>query len=375
MKTILITGADGFIGRNLRVALSRRTDLSVLALDLGNSAELEAMVSRADVVFHLAGVNRPTNVEDFATGNVELTRRLVAAASSAPRPPAIVFSSSIHAITDHPYGVSKRQAEAIVFEYGRTVSAPVYVYRFEHVFGKWCRPNYNSVVATFCHNLARGLDISIHDPDKELELLYIDTVVESFLAIIDGRGRPDAEHCQSIRPTYRITVGELARRLRAIADVRTTSVVPDLADDLTRYLHATYTSYLDPGALSYPLGMKVDNRGFLAEIIKSPHLGQLFVSRSHKGVIRGNHYHDTKVEKFCVLTGKARIKLRHLLDANVISYEVSGDKLEVVDIPPGYTHSITNVGDEEMVVLFWANEAFDPSRPDTYMNPVEGSNP
>jgi len=370
MRSILVTGADGFIGRNLRTALARRNELAVLACDLPQARELESMVARADLVIHLAGINRPRDPSEFLTGNVEVTRRVVAAAERGLKP-GIVFASSIHAATDHPYGASKRAAEEIILDYGRRTGAPTYVYRLEHVFGKWCRPNYNSVVATFCHNLAHGLDLLIDDPAHELQLLYIDTVIAEFLRVIDGAVSPSTEQRLFVRPTFPITVGELARRLRAIAAIRETLVVPDLADPLTRYLHGTFISYLPLDMLSHPLTQRTDHRGSLAEIVKSHQFGQLFVSRSFRGVTRGNHFHDTKVEKFCVVQGQADIKFRAIDGTEVTTYHVSGDRPEVVDIPPGYTHSISNASDDELVVLFWANEIFDPERPDTHSLAVE----
>ena len=371
MRTVAITGARGFIGRNLRHALARQQGVEVIAIDDKDPGALERAVSASQVVVHLAGVNRPTDPQEFVAGNVELTHRLTELAAACAGPPAIVFSSSIQAGNDSPYGTSKRRAEELVLAYGRRTGAPVFVYRLANVFGKWCRPNYNSVIATFCHNLARGLPIHVTEPDRELELVYVDTVVAALIAAAEGKASPSAEHWQPVTPTHRIRLADLAEKLRAMARIRDTLVLPDLEDDLTRFLHATYVSYLEPTQLAYPLVLRTDHRGALAEIVKSPHAGQMFVSRSKPGVVRGNHYHDTKIEKFLVIEGRAAIKFRAIDGSEVITYEVSGQRPEVVDILPGYTHSIANIGEGELITLFWASEVFDPGRPDTYMLPVE----
>ena len=242
----------------------------------------------------------------------------------------------------------------------------VFIYRFPNVFGKWCRPNYNSVVATFCYNISHDLEISISDVDKELVLVYVDDIVDEFMKVISNDDKYNEKYFYEIGPTYKITLGDLADKIYRLKDIRKTLVVPDMSDDFMRCLHATYLSYLDENDFSYKPDRKTDGRGTLAELIKSKQFGQIFISRSHKGIIRGDHYHNTKVEKFCVLEGKAVIKFRHIVKDEVLSYYVSGDDLEVVDIPPGYIHSIENLGDEEMIVLFWANQIFDPEKPDTY---------
>lgn len=370
MTKVLITGARGFIGRNLSVALSRRSDLEVLGVDLDNATMLDELVPQARAIVHLAGINRPADPREFHTGNVELTQHLLALAAKSARPPAVILSSSTHAIGDTPYGLSKRLAEQAVFAYGRETGAAVHVFRLTNVFGKWCRPSYNSVVATFCHNIARGLPISIVGPDNRLELVYIDHVVAAITAALDGAS-PPSQLPLEVEPRFAITVSELARRVEAMTKIRETLVLPDLADPLTRYLHATFISYLDSGNLSYPLELRTDHRGSLAEILKTPHFGQIFVSRSKPGVIRGNHYHDSKIEKFCVVEGHAAIKFRAIDGSAVIAYEVRGEQPSVVDIPPGYTHSIENLGTGELIVLFWASEVFDPARPDTFALPVE----
>lgn len=371
MTTVLVTGADGFIGRNLREALQRLDDVRILCIDIAAGPEvLPALLSQADFVFHLAGVNRPRDLAEFQTGNAGLTARIVELITGLDRSIPLIVTSSTQAALDNPYGISKRQAEEAVFAYGRRSGAPVYVYRLTNVFGKWSRPNYNSVVSTFCYNIAHGIDITISDPANMIELVYIDDVVSEFIRVLRGTV-PHSNSLLSVGPTYRITLGDLAERIHALWDIRTTLVIPDLADDFTRKLHATFISYLDTKDFSHGLEIKADQRGELAELIKSPHFGQMFVSRTHAGITRGNHYHNTKIEKFCVLEGNALIRFRHLFSNDVIEYRVTGDSWEIVDIPPGYTHHIENIGNGEMITLFWANQIFDHSQPDTYFQEVD----
>lgn len=369
-RRILVTGAEGFIGKNLSVALGRLEGVEVLRYDVADDpATLPALLKQADLVYHLAGVNRPRCEEEFRTGNAGLTRTIVAILRETGRKTPLVLSSSTQAGLDNPYGVSKREAEETVFAYGRETGAPVHVYRLTNVFGKWSRPNYNSVVATFCHNIARGLPIAISDPAREVELVYIDDVVAAFLAVLEVEV-PGSDAVMTVGPTRRITLAALAELIRRFSDIRGTLVIPDQSDDFAGKLHATYLSYLETDDFRHGLDTRSDSRGSLAELIKSPHFGQMFVSRSHGGVIRGNHYHDTKVEKFCVLQGEAVIRFRHILSEEVIEYRVSGTGWEVVDIPPGYTHAIENLSDGEMIVLFWANQIFDQARPDTHFQEV-----
>jgi len=371
VKKVLVTGSGGFIGKNLREGLRRLEDVEIMPFDVeGDIDRLSDYLKEADIVFHLAGVNRPENVEEFETGNAGLTQTIVDILEKAKRNIPIVLSSSIQAALDNPYGLSKKKAEDSLIEYSRTNQAKIYIYRFPNVFGKWCKPNYNSVVATFCYNISHGLDITISDVNKEIELVYIDDVVAEFLSILSQKD-PDkhAYHCK-IQRTYRVSLGDLADRICQLRDIRKTLVVPDLSDDFMKCLHATYLSYFERDDFSCKLDSKSDKRGSLAELIKSEYFGQIFVSTTHKGVTRGNHYHNTKVEKFCVLRGEAVITFRHVFEDEVLQYHVSGDCPEVVDIPPGYTHSIENLGDDEMVVLFWANQIFDADRPDTYFEEV-----
>lgn len=372
MITVLVTGAVGFIGRNLVQALARRQGIQVYAYGRGNTAaELEQWLAEADVVYHLAGVNRPPTPEEYEAGNTGLTREICVRLERLSRAPVLVLSSSIQAELDNPYGVSKRHAEEEVARFAREGGGRGIIFRLKNVFGKWCRPNYNSVVATFCHNIAHRLPIAISDPARELSLVYIDDVVRAFVAVLDEASRPGgACEYREVTPAYQATLGILARTIESFRDMRSTLVLPDFADPFVRSLYATYLSYLPTDAFAYPLHTKVDNRGCLAEFIKSPHAGQMFVSRTKPGITRGNHYHDTKVEKFLVLEGEAAIRFRHIHSGEVITYRASGTDLTVLDIPPGYTHSIENVGNTELVTLFWAGEIFDPDHADTYYDEV-----
>jgi len=371
VKKALVTGSGGFIGKNLIEGLRRCGDVEIKTFDIEDDIDrLSAHLKEADIVFHLAGVNRPEKVEEFERGNAGLTRTIVDMLEKAKRNITIVLSSSIQATLDNPYGVSKKNAENILIEYSKKSDAKVYIYRFPNVFGKWCRPNYNSVVATFCHNITHELDITISDVNKEIELVYIDEVIDEFLGLLSDENADRGKYYYNIKRTFRITLGELSEKIYQLRGMRKSLVVPDLSDNLMKCLYATYLSYLDKDDFSYKLDTKTDQRGGLVELIKSDHFGQIFVSTSHKGIIRGNHYHNTKVEKFCVLKGKAVIRFRHIFGDEVLSYHVSGENIEVVDIPPGYTHSIENLGDDEMIVLFWANQIFDPEKPDTYYSKV-----
>lgn len=367
MKKVLVTGSNGFIGKNLIEGLRRSGDIEIRTFDIEDDLDtLTSYLREADIVFHLAGVNRPEKVEEFEVGNAGLTQTIVGILERLKNYIPVVLSSSIQATLDNPYGISKKMAENILIEYSRKNNAKVYIYRFPNVFGKWCRPNYNSVVATFCHNIAHGLDITISDVNKQIELVYIGDILDGFLGILLDKNPDKDKYYYKIKRTFRITLGELAGKIYQLRDIRKTLVVPDLSDDLMKCLHATYLSYLDKDDFQCKLDAKIDERGSLTELIKSEHFGQIFVSTTRKGVIRGNHYHNTKVEKFCVLKGKAVIRFRHIFEGEVFSYHVSGENIEVVDIPPGYTHSIENLGDDEMIVLFWANQIFDPEKPDTY---------
>jgi UDP-2-acetamido-2,6-beta-L-arabino-hexul-4-ose reductase len=372
VKTILVTGASGFIGRNLCLALRRTGAYNLLEFDLPLSPEnLPQMASRADVVFHLAGVNRPKDEREFNEGNADLTRFLCETLASSGKKVPLVLSSSIQAELDNPYGKSKKMAEEAALEYQRQTGAPVYIYRFPNVFGKWSRPNYNTVVATFCQNISRGLPVQISNRANPLRFVYIDDIVRAFLDIA-GREQHDLNRqvCE-VSPVLSTTLGELHDLIVSFRDARENRMVPDLSDPLTKYLYSTYLSFLDARDFARPVDLKTDERGWLFELVKTEKAGQIFVSRTKPGITRGNHYHDTKVEKFCVVQGEGIIRFRHLLGGEIVEYPVSEREIRVVDIPPGYTHSIENTGTGEMLTLFWANEIFDPARPDTHFVKVK----
>jgi UDP-2-acetamido-2,6-beta-L-arabino-hexul-4-ose reductase len=364
---ILVTGAKGFIGKNLTVALQRKPEWAISGYDLDSpKGALSEALKEADLVYHLAGVNRPEKVEEFKEGNFDLTRQICDQLLRIGRAPAIVLSSSTQALLENPYGHSKRMAEEAVLNYGNESGASVFIFRLPGVFGKWCRPHYNSVVATFCHNIARGIAITISEPEREVELVYIDDVVRTFCACAEGRIRFSGGRFSHVEPSYRISLGVLAETLRSFRESRSSLEMPNMDNSRNRALYATYLSYLPSDSFAYSLTRRSDPRGELAELMKSKYIGQIFVSRTRPGITRGNHYHDTKVEKFMVLEGDAVIRFRHILGGEIIEYPVSGREFRVVDIPPGYTHSIENVGRSDMIVLFWAGEIFDPGTPDTF---------
>ena len=372
LKTILVTGSGGFLGRDLIQMLSGRDDIRVLEYEVDDPrGDLDNALYIADVIVHLAGVNRPISIDEYMVGNAEFTRSICDTLRVANRSPKLIMSSSIQAELDNPYGISKRQAEEELKKFADECGAETVVFRFKNIFGKWSRPNYNSVVATFCHNVARDLPITITDPDRELELVYVDDVVAALLDEIDSKSTTSGFRFAEEIKGFTVRLGNLAETIQSFRDSRRTCMLPELSDRFTACLYATYLSYLDGSDLSYDLEQKTDARGGLAEFIKSPHIGQVFVSRTKPGVTRGNHYHHTKVEKFFVVQGTGTIRLKHLRTGEMVEIKVSGANFRVVDIPPGYTHSIENVGSTDMVVIFWASEVFDPSRPDTYYREVK----
>jgi UDP-2-acetamido-2,6-beta-L-arabino-hexul-4-ose reductase len=373
---VLITGADGFIGRNLRLHLAERSDVDVLCFTLENKpAELGELVEKADFVFHLAGVNRPQDPQEFVTGNLDLTRVLAdnvaAVAQRTGKRIPVVYTSSTQASRDNAYGQSKLRGEEALLGALAPHHVPTHVLRLPNVFGKWCRPNYNSAVATFCHNIARNLPIQVNDPDAKLTLVYVDDVVRRFVELMDGANpAPDDAGIDRVDPQYTITVGELARQFRAFRESRSTLVTDRVGVGLLRALYATYVSYLPPEDFAYAVPQHADPRGVFVEMLKTPDCGQFSFFTAHPGVTRGGHYHHTKTEKFLVIKGQARFKFRHMHTGERHELVTSGAKAEVVETVPGWTHDITNIGQEEMVVMLWANEVFDRARPDTFTAPV-----
>ncbi|MDP2997943.1 MAG: NAD-dependent epimerase/dehydratase family protein [Bryobacterales bacterium] len=367
MRSVLITGAKGFLGRNLAAHLRARADYKLLLCDLETSAdELNAWLSEADVVFHLAGVNRPEDPKEFESGNAGFTLSLCEALLRLRKRPKLILSSSIQATQDNAYGISKRRAEEALLGFRERTGAEVRIFRLKNVFGKWCRPNYNSVVATFCYNVAHGLPLSISDPEREVDLVYVDDVVAAFLAEMSPDAAQAEYYVADTIPSYRIRLGELAGRIEGFRSMGRNLYTPDFSVRFNQCLYATYLSYVEAADRRRGLEVKPDQRGALAEFLKSPHCGQLFVSLTKPGITRGNHYHHTKAEQFFVVAGEGLIRMRHIEGVEVIEYRVRGEDFSVVDIPPGYTHSIENTGEGELVTLFWANQIFDLERPDTY---------
>ena len=337
MKRVLITGGRGFLGRNLAAHLSERKDCITAIVDREDSdGDVKRHLSEADVIFHLAGVNRPQDLAEFEVGNSVLTDEMCEFLRQNGHSPKIIFSSSIQAELDNPYGASKAKAEFILRRYAEETGASVSIYRLKNLFGKWCRPNYNSVVATFCHNIANDISIEISDPLHEVDLSYVDDVVATFLSEIDGGS--DRVTGEFPIPSYRIQLGDLAGRIQAFHDMRPSLTLPDIGERFNRALYATYLSYVDPAHLHHDLVVKSDERGSLAEFIKQKSFGQIFVSRTKPGVTRGNHYHHTKAEKFFVIEGDGLIRLRHLQGGPVAEYFVKGSAYQVIDIPVSYTH-------------------------------------
>lgn len=365
---VLVTGADGFIGRNLQVALGERGH-EVLPVTRGTSGgALIAAIDACDAVVHLAGVNRPRDPAEFATGNAGFTAQLCGALRATGRPIPVAFASSIQAERDNPYGASKRAAEEHLQRYGEQNGVAVALYRLANVFGKWSRPNYNSVVATFCHNIARGLSIRVDDAAAEVQLVYIDDVVAALLRFLDAPGK--GVRFDSVGPVCTLTVGELAHQIESFRSVRETLVTERVGTGLVRALYATYVSFLPPAAFSYPLIAHADARGVFAEMLKTPDCGQFSFFTARPGVTRGGHYHHTKTEKFLVVHGTARYRFRHLVTGETCQIESRGSEPRVVETVPGWAHDITNVGNDELVVMLWANEVFDRERPDTVVSAI-----
>jgi UDP-2-acetamido-2,6-beta-L-arabino-hexul-4-ose reductase len=363
---ILVTGAKGFIGKNLIAELRNRKYDDILEFDRDTNPNLlDDYCKEADFVFHLAGVNRPKEQSEFMEGNFGFTSELLTALKKHNNTCPVMISSSIQAELDNPYGESKKAGEDLIFGYGKESGAKVLVYRFPNVFGKWCKPNYNSAVATFCHNVAYDLPIQVNDPSVMMNLVYIDDVVNELINALEEKENKVGEFCE-VPVVHTITLGDIVDLIYSFKKSREVRSVPDMADEFTKKLYSTYLSYLPEDKFSYELKMNVDQRGSFTEFIKTPDRGQVSVNISKPGITKGNHWHHTKNEKFLVVSGKGVIRFRKIDSEKIIEYFVSGDKMEVVDIPTGYTHNIENLGDSDMVTIMWANEAFDPEKPDTY---------
>jgi UDP-2-acetamido-2,6-beta-L-arabino-hexul-4-ose reductase len=367
---ILITGADGFIGKNLLLHSREMDTIEFISVTRRHSVdELARLLEKVDWVFHFAGVNRPKSIDEFATGNVSLTESLCSAIKAAGRSIPVVLTSSIQADLDNEYGLSKRAAEEALLTLNKATGNPVFIYRLPNVFGKLARPNYNSVVATFCHNIARDLPIQINDPSAVIRLVYIDDVVESFKRLlVEENNNQDGFY--EVSPMYSITVGELANQLYRFKASRDNLVTDPVGKGLIRALYSTYVSYLPPEGFSYPVKQHSDERGVFVEMLKTLDSGQFSFFTAHPGVTRGGHYHHSKTEKFLVIKGEARFDFRHMVTGEFHELYTSGDLSQIVEIVPGWTHEVTNVGNQELICMLWSNEIFDHEEPDTFACPV-----
>ncbi len=374
---ILITGAKGFVGKNLVAQLKNIKEGKDKTFDLDNNIEiyeydidsspvlLDEYCSKADFVFHLAGVNRPKNEEDFMKGNFGFTSTLLSTLKKHKNICPVMISSSTQAALDNPYGKSKKAGEDLLFNYSKQTGAKVLVYRFPNLFGKWCKPNYNSAIATFCHNIAHNLEIKVNDRNHQMTLVYIDDLLSELVHALKGQETKDGKYCK-VEQEYKTSLGEIVDLIYSFKESRISLDIPNMNNGLVKKLYSTYLSYLPVDKFSYPLKMNIDNRGSFTEIIRTVDKGQVSVNISKPGITKGQHWHHTKNEKFLVVSGKGVIRFRKIDEEKVYEYFVSGEKLEVVDIPVGYTHNIENLGKEDMVTVMWCNEPFKPDKPDTF---------
>lgn len=370
---ILVTGANGFIGKNILSRLSREGGNEIVAFDIDTpEGVLESAVVDCDFVLHFAGVNRPKDVSEFKTGNFDFTAKLIEKLKAANSRASFLITSSIQAALDNPYGKSKKAAEDFIFEYAEKAGVDAYVYRLPNVFGKWCKPNYNSAIATFCNNIARGLPITVNDPNVDMHVVYIDDVADEIIRALNGKPTRgdgveiDKKYCM-VPVTYRIKLGKIVDMIRSFKQSRTNLEIADMTvGSLSAKLYSTYLSYLPEDDFSYPLNMHIDGRGSFTEFIRTIDRGQVSVNITRPHIVKGNHWHHSKNEKYLVVKGSASIRFRKLGEDRIIEYITDGDNLKVVDIPPGYVHCIENIGDDDLVTLMWANEPFNPQKPDTY---------
>lgn len=363
---ILITGAKGFIGKNLICELKNRGYKNIFEFDKDtDKALLTAYIKECEFVFHLAGINRSSNENEFMEGNFGFTSELLELMKKNNNKAPILITSSIQAERDNVYGISKKAMEDLTFDYSKETGSKVLVYRLHNIFGKWSKPNYNTVVATYCHNIARNLEIQVNNPETDLTLCYIDDVLDEFIRALEGKETLKDNYC-CVPITYQIKLGELAEKIISFRQSRIDLSIPNMGDEFTKKLYSTYLSFLPTDMFSYQLKMNADNRGSFIEFIRTPDRGQVSVNVSKPGITKGNHWHHTKNEKFMVVSGEGLVRLRKVDSREIIEYRVTGEKLEVVDIPSGYTHSIVNVGDYDLVTIIWANECFNPEKPGTY---------
>lgn len=386
---ILVTGANGFVGKNLTARLETLRDgrdRTRPSLQIGeiyrctremSPEALADCCKKADLVVHLAGVNRPKDPEEFAAGNTDFTRTLLETLRTSGNRCPVLLASSIQAsltgrFAGSPYGQSKRAAEELLLAYSQETGADGLIYRLPNLFGKWCRPNYNCVVATFCHNISRELPITVSDPAVELELVYIDDLIDEILDAMEGRPhRSERAYCR-VPVSHRVTLGEIVRLLHSFHDQPRTLLLPEIPEgSFEKKLYSTYLSYLPPEKIAFPLKMNVDERGSFTELLKTASCGQVSVNISKPGITKGQHWHNSKWEFFMVVAGHGLIQERRIGSDEKIEFEVSGDQIQAVHMLPGYTHNIINLSEtESLVTVMWANELFDPSRPDTYFEEV-----
>ena len=367
---ILVTGAKGFIGKNLIAELKNKNYNDIYECDVTTTEEeLNSYTRDCEFVFHLAGVNRPKDEEEFMKGNFGFTSTLLEKLKANNNKAPILITSSIQAELNNPYGKSKKAGEDLMFEYEKETGAKSIIYRLPNVFGKWCRPNYNSAVATFCNNIANDLPITVNDPNVVMNLVYIDDVVEEFISALEGNSHKEGKFCK-IKTVHTIKLGEIVDLIYSFKNSRKDLSIANMNDAFEKKLYSTYLSYLPKDKFAYDLNMHIDNRGSFTEFLRTNGQGQVSVNIAKPGVTKGNHWHNTKNEKFLVVSGQGVIKFRKYDSDEVIEYKVSGDKLQVVDIPVGYTHSIENVGNTDMITVMWANEPFNSDVPDTYFMEV-----
>ncbi|MET4028113.1 UDP-2-acetamido-2,6-beta-L-arabino-hexul-4-ose reductase [Marinobacter sp. MBR-99] len=366
---VLVTGANGFIGKNLQLHLRERGGVDIVPFTREHTeADLPGLLDSVDWVFHLAGINRPEDPSEFDTGNAGLTKALCDAVKATGRNVPVVYTSSIQVERDNDYGTSKRAAEDALLELQQSTDCLVYIYRLPNVFGKWARPNYNSAVATFCHNIARDFPVQINDRDAVINLVYVDDVIASFLRLLSGG--PQNGPFVEVEPVYQITVGDLASQLNRFKATRDNLITEPVGTGLVRALYSTYVSYLPPERFTYTVPQHGDERGVFVEMLKTSDAGQFSFFTAHPGITRGGHYHHSKTEKFLVIKGKACFRFRHMLTGEFYELFTEGKKPEIVETVPGWTHDITNVGEDELVCMLWANEIFDRDNPDTFACPV-----
>jgi len=367
---VLITGSNGFIGKNLTQHLIEKQDIEIITFDINDDfSKIVNNICDIDFIFHLAGINRPTDNTEFYNGNTNLTKSIINLISEKKLSIPFLITSSIQATNETDYGKSKKLAEDSVIEYSK--NNPAYIFRLHNVFGKWCKPNYNSVVATFCYNTSNNIDLTINDENAQLNLIYIDDVIEEFIDILNNNipSNKEDNYCY-VNPIYNIKLGELATLIKTFKTSFTDILVPDTGDEFTKKLFSTYLSYVNLEDLVFSPKMNIDERGSFTELVKTSKSGQVSVSVSKPGVIRGNHYHHTKMEKFIVIKGSAKITFKHVITLETKEFYVDDNDFKIVNIPVGYTHNIENIGKEEMILLIWCNEIFDSSKPDTYFKEV-----